>query len=359
MADSCRLVPFIKTVGSTTFTVEFLVQLKNHRSNCIQESVIRESFQKLLVEDSLGLTNSVRPAITPSYAERMAELIDGCLAFNLYGEAKVSANQIITDSSKQDFDPRLIIDLIKNIKAKLQKHSNIDMQDFSILLKTLLKNFIRQTYKEKPSKPNGWSMKPRGCGCEDCKGLDLFLTSSTLNTMRFKMAQKRRQHLQFTLPCNGSYTTETDRRGTPQTLIVNKIRPSAEYEDDFRKWQASFSSMKNMLDELRGPFMKKLLGDNYERLIELLDLNTNRKLADTVKTPSSANISTKSGISANIPQGAGVKRKAEDQLSMQERPPLRTVDNKRSSSSSSTSGIQAIKESKVQIIYLSDESEFS
>jgi hypothetical protein len=361
-------VPFVKAIASTTFTAEFLVELKKHQSNCIQEAAIRETFQRLLVENSFGLTDSIRRTIPLAYAKHMAELAGDCLAFNLHGETKVVTNQIATDSSKHNFDSGFLIELVRNLNAKLQTHSNIDMQDFSMLFTVLLEKLISQTYKEKPDKPNGWYMKPRGCGCTDCKGLDLFLTSSTQQSTRFTMAQKRRQHLQSQLPCNGRYATETDRRGSPQGLIVRKVRPFAEYEEDYQKWQAKFSLMQNVLAELQGPFMKKLLGSSYEDPIKLHYLDTNCKLDDVVKTLLSAGMNTKSQMSAavlrdvpnppssaNILQDTGVKRKAEAQLSRRGRPSLHTVDNKSNSSKPTAHGIQAAKESKMQIIDLSDD----
>lgn len=359
-------MPFVNSVGSTTFTAEFLVGLKNHQSNCIQEAAIRETYQRLLVENSFVLIGSIRRTIPLSYAKSMAELIGGCLGFSLHDEAKVVANQIVTDSRKHAFDSRRIIDLVQHIKTKLQTHSNIDMQPFSILFTVLLKKFISQTYKEKPVRPSGWYMNPKGCGCADCKGLDVFLTNPKLQRTRFTMIQKKRQHLQSRLLHTRDCATETDRRGSPQSLIVTKIRPSTEYEADYREWQANFSSMQRMLAELKGSFMKKLLGDSYEHLIELRYLTTNCKLDDIVKTPPVADMSSKSRMSAtienpnpsssaNIPQGAGVKRTAEDQLSREGRSSLHTVDNKSGSSEPSARGARATKESKVQIIDLSDD----
>jgi len=261
----------------------------------------------------------------------MADLLGDCLALNLHGEAKVVMNQIVTYSSEHNFDSAFLIDLIRNLNARLQILSNIDMQDFSILFEVLLKKLISQTYEEKPDKPNVWYMKPRGCGCTDCKGLDLFLTNSTQKHTTFIMAQQRRRHLQDRLPNNGCYATATDKRGSPHGLIVKKVRPIAEYEEDHRKWQAKFSSMQNGLAELRGPFMKRMLGSSYEDLIELRYLDTNCKLDDVVKILLSAGMSTSSEMSdavlrdvsnppssTNIPPDTGVKRKAEDQLSREE-----------------------------------------
>src|SRR5579871_1131932 len=296
--------------------------LKDHKSNCIQEAAIRETFQRLLEENSYDLADSIDQTMPFKYAETMADMMGSCLAFNLHDEAKAIANQIITDSKRLDFDSRRIINLVQQIKTRLQTHSNIDIQDYSILFTVLLKKFISQAYKEKPIKPSGWSMKPRGCGCKDCIGLDSFITNSTIQSMRFTMAQKRRYHLQSRVYA-GAFTTETDTRGNPQSLIVKKISKNSEYEVDYRLWQSNCSSMRNMLAELRGPFMKKLLGHSYEDLIELRYLDTNRKLDDVVKTPPSADKmsaavlreNSKPPSSTNVPQGTGVKRKAEDQLS--------------------------------------------
>ena len=65
--------------------------------------------------------------------------------------------------------------------------------------------------------------------CNDCKLLQEFLRDPAKNQIRFRMNQVRRQHMErqvTLLKCGTTHFTE--RTGSPQTLVVNKVRQPQE-----------------------------------------------------------------------------------------------------------------------------------
>ena len=74
------------------------------------------------------------------------------------------------------------------------------------------------------------------CSCNDCMELMCFLKHPTEVQHRFKMANKRRQHLEDQLGRSGTDATHTiECMGSPYTLVVTKN--SASYERDIKKRQ--------------------------------------------------------------------------------------------------------------------------
>lgn len=74
--------------------------------------------------------------------------------------------------------------------------------------------------------PKGWSKDVTvvcGKSCNDCKSLQEFLRDPAKNQIRFRIIQARRSHIEKQLNILKCGTTHfTDRRGSPQTLIINK-----------------------------------------------------------------------------------------------------------------------------------------
>ena len=60
--------------------------------------------------------------------------------------------------------------------------------------------------------------------CDDCKTLQGFLRDSTKNQIRFRINQGRRSHIEKQLNVLKCGTTHfTDKRGSPQMLVINKV----------------------------------------------------------------------------------------------------------------------------------------
>ena len=105
---------------------------------------------------------------------------------------------------------------------------------FQELYHPLLHSFIRRYVQTAPTPTNDWTRPMVGCRCSDCAALDRFLSSRSERVGRFAVAKKRRQHLHNQLG-GSDCSHETERRGSPQTLVVTKRDRQA---DARRAWEA-------------------------------------------------------------------------------------------------------------------------
>ena len=68
-----------------------------------------------------------------------------------------------------------------------------------------------------------------GCSCADCAKVAAFLKDPNTEQLRFPAAKPRRQHLHRQIDSNKlDLTHVTDRRGSPQTLVITKTNASFE-----------------------------------------------------------------------------------------------------------------------------------
>ena len=68
--------------------------------------------------------------------------------------------------------------------------------------------------------------------CDDCRSLQQFLRDPKKNQASFKMTQPRRTHLVKQLALFKCSTTHfTQKVGSPQTLVVNKVKPASDKSD--------------------------------------------------------------------------------------------------------------------------------
>lgn len=97
-------------------------------------------------------------------------------------------------------------------------------------------------------KPTDWKQNVKlTCSCEDCQELQAFISNPDERKHRFKIKKERRQHLHQQIEkhqCDIEH--ETERKGSPQTLVCTKLRTF--YESQEAQWQQD----KKILAELRG-----------------------------------------------------------------------------------------------------------
>jgi hypothetical protein len=94
--------------------------------------------------------------------------------------------------------------------------------------------------------PKNWSRNVTiscAMSCNDCKTLQEFLKDPAKNQIRFRMNQARRSHIEKQLNIMKCGTTHlTEKRGTPQVLVVNKVgqqvqerkRPATQQNESLR-----------------------------------------------------------------------------------------------------------------------------
>ncbi len=103
-----------------------------------------------------------------------------------------------------------------------------------------------------PEAPKDWRQDGRiRCTCGDCRELQTFVFNPVDQTHRFRLRKDRRRHLHEQIQHHGlDMTHETERRGSPQTLVCTKTRRV--YERQCAEHNADLTAMSTLLRVIRG-----------------------------------------------------------------------------------------------------------
>lgn len=110
---------------------------------------------------------------------------------------------------------------------------------------------LREATDQRPQPPKDWARAADwDCKCEDCRELARFLRNPAAAVGRFPLRKERRQHLHqqiehHQLDC----THETERKGSPQTLVCTKTQSS--FERQLKQYKAD-CHMLSELDAVAG-----------------------------------------------------------------------------------------------------------
>ncbi len=98
-----------------------------------------------------------------------------------------------------------------------------------------------------PKPPADWKREAKlNCKCEDCRALARFLRDPAVRVGRFPLRQERRQHLRQQIDHHHlDCTHETERKGSPQTLLCTKTQAS--FERKLKRYHAD----RELLSELQ------------------------------------------------------------------------------------------------------------
>jgi hypothetical protein len=86
--------------------------------------------------------------------------------------------------------------------------------------------FILQRSEHPPAAPHNWRQEEKvSCSCAECRELQAFVADPVAQVHRFRMREERRRHLEHTIKRDAlDMRFETDRKGSPQTLVCTKTR---------------------------------------------------------------------------------------------------------------------------------------
>lgn len=347
-ANLSSLVPFIENLGSDLFVAAFLTIMYDNLyptdkiEPAIEQPALQEVY-RLLLATNLGIVDRRDGSQIPlAHAFNVARVIDNCLAFDLEESARRIYNQLIINVRDCSHDSKFLSTFLKEMHEFLPARQNVDKELFGNVASAILEKVINQRYQPRPTKPKGWPMKKKGCGCQHCDRLDRFLTAPAQRSARFSLDQQARKHLDDRLRYYGGraygssydgyplYAFDTDKSTRPcYTLVITKLRP--EFDQDLKEWQTDFKALEDDLAGLRRPFMRRVLGERYEDLVELRALKKSHELAEMTDAAASNTApptgflkerSNSPGSTLAVP-GAGAKRKAEEDL-----PSMRTAKKK-------------------------------
>lgn len=118
-------------------------------------------------------------------------------------------------------------------------------EDF-ILLCQHSAQFLLKRSSHPPELPKDWSQElSLDCHCEDCQELQKFAQDPVAQVYRFRIRKDRRQHLHEIInEKNIDMTHETERTGSPQTLVCKKNHRSHELR--FEQYRSDLTFMQEL-----------------------------------------------------------------------------------------------------------------
>ena len=199
---------------------------------------------------------------------------------------------------------------------------------FQQMFTAILTSYITKYVGAQPSKETNLVRPAVRCSqprCADCVSLNRFLCDPNQKVGRFTMNEMRRNHLSSKL-CSGECSTNTERRGSPYTLVVTKT--FAKNDQERRMWTSRKGKAEKMLKTFNQTKLRMLLGDSYNsiRRFEVLTqacstvstkrpkVSPSRLLVPNSLDPMSRDLPSSSGqlprsSSISLPPIIGVKRK--------------------------------------------------
>jgi hypothetical protein len=143
------------------------------------------------------------------------------------------------------FDPeKTVIPILRELKAQNDDHIRKDPDFFRLCSHATM--FLLKRSGFPPEPPKNWSQEvPISCSCEDCQELQKFARDPLTQTYRFRIRQDRRRHLHEKIDFYKlDMTHETERTGSPQTLVCKKNRRT--YELRCEQYRSDVSLMQEL-----------------------------------------------------------------------------------------------------------------
>ena len=151
----------------------------------------------------------------------------------------------------------------------------------------LIEIYIRRYVKVQPREPTDWKRTLTiSCGCEDCRSLRRYVEDKHNKIGDFRMAEKRRRHLENRL--DSTFRKDTIRTGTPHTLRVEKT--NERYKLDLKAWNTRTALAKSQLTAMSkdSPLIDIIGKDSYTKLLQHESFKSS--VTDPNPTPPSARL---------------------------------------------------------------------
>ncbi|KAK5120551.1 hypothetical protein LTR85_006207 [Meristemomyces frigidus] len=328
---------FIRNQNNTRFAMAFLVQWKDNAGPVFSQATVAgtltDAWNAAMTGFGLSLPTAEPVRNSPVYhfvratqanstnrdagniATNLACMVDFFLGEQnmLSGkEAQGSVQQLCTVlhrdamAAEPAVFPHLILPFFRLIQPQMK--DNGDSKVDSLLPSTcwnMCEQYVRRFVKKQPSMVESWQRNRVSCTCGDCYSLNIFLISATQQVGRFAVNKQRRQHLHRQLESAvPDCKHETERRGSPQTLVVTKRnRSKAVYEGWLARCRPAYEELMKFDHEL----LRRVLGDRYDRIVHMQIVTT-----DPARGPAFPGRPPLQVVANPSAARAGVKRKADD-----------------------------------------------
>jgi hypothetical protein len=202
-------------------------------------------------------------------SKNIAILLCHCLSLGL----KTELDQIITKLVREVVKaPVSLFDVIylpflKVLIGMLQEKSlSSPGSPFQRLFQMTLGTYVIRYVRPEPVAPKDWARPPVSCSCGDCQVLNAFLRAPDRQVGRFAVNKQRRAHLHGQIDGSGM-THETERRGSPQTLVVTKNL--AQHHAAHKAWAQRCKVAKDHIQNLGTEALKEFLLEIYGPVMSL------------------------------------------------------------------------------------------
>lgn len=188
--------------------------------------------------------------------------------------------------------PHLWIPFLRKVDAALDYStmSSGELSRYQRLFTAFLKAYLDKYVGREPVY-NRSLVRPRvHCNCGDCERLNEFLVDRSREVGRFAVNKQRRAHLHQGLDsAHVDCTHTTERRGSPQTLVVTKT--FKQIAQRLQSWTTRRTEATKELVRFDQDRLKKLLGDEYTAITNmdriLAARSARQPLAETAQAGSS------------------------------------------------------------------------
>ncbi|KAF2430641.1 hypothetical protein EJ08DRAFT_697123 [Tothia fuscella] len=166
----------------------------------------------------------------PVNGVKLALVIAEATDYVLHDTVSVLLNRVAQEVRKihtDDFHLMIFPFLHAFIGTLLQRKAVMAEAKYQTFFSTVLNAYLDKYVQPEPARPASWVRDRVNCNCRDCKLLNDFLYSPWEQSGRFAMAEKRRRDLRHKLD-GKCFKFDTERRGSPHTLVVTKTQEWAQ-----------------------------------------------------------------------------------------------------------------------------------
>jgi hypothetical protein len=200
------------------------------------------------LDDDLPGARNVPRAIERD-AEMVVTLLDSLAAIDAPDLRRAACDAV---AAAHSFDSaRAIVSALSLMRARDRKSTSAD-DDYQHLWHHAATILLARS-EHPPEAPKDWRHEGRiRCTCADCRELQTFVLDPVERMHRFRLRKDRRRHLHQQIQRHGlDMAHETERRGSPQTLVCTKTRCT--YERQCAEHKLDVTAMSTLLRVMGGP----------------------------------------------------------------------------------------------------------
>ncbi len=183
-----------------------------------------------------------RRLLTPEFLEKLLRALQGFKSGTLCDAA---AEKIA--SRPEIFSPvTLVVPAIERIGTRSRKVTTLVASSVRHLWASAAE-FLLARSEAPPQPPPDWRLDVKlSCACPDCGELQAFACDPAERVHRFRVKKERRHHLHAVIDKHRlDMTHETERVGSPQTLVCTKDRRT--FDQRVKQYESEIAAMRTLL----------------------------------------------------------------------------------------------------------------